>query len=327
MSPRIGYPLLLKPVYKNYIWGGNRIPAVYNRPVDPDGIYAESWEIADRPEGMSIVTNGSLASRSLRDLVETFGAGLLGEGTPGDVFPLLVKVIDAREHLSVQVHPNNGNAALVGGEPKTEMWYVLHADPGTKVFAGLRDGIDREQFLAALNENRLDEVLRTVPVSAGDVVFVPGGRVHAIDAGCFLLEIQQNSNTTYRVYDWGRAGSEGRPRELHVEKALQVIDWHDSRDPKVAPGPSVARGANSLRTALECDLFRCEHAVIREPMTVEKSHRFHALFITAGEARVDTADAGEQLVSGTSCLVPADAPSYDIRPIGGETELLKISLP
>ena len=230
------YPLTFKPVYKDYPWGNTRLPALLGREA-PEGIYAESWEVSTHPDGESVVANGPLAGRKLSEILEERASCILGSAVTGNDFPLLIKLIDAAKPLSVQVHPNNGNAASVQGEPKTEMWYFLNDEPA-QIYCGLNPGTTREDFVAAIESGSFREILRAVPAQKGGAAFVPGGRVHAIDAGCLILEIQQNSNTTYRVYDWGRMGIDGKPRELHVEKALAVIDFADEADPACKPEPT-----------------------------------------------------------------------------------------
>ncbi len=204
------YPLKFEPVYKNYPWGGSRIPETYHRNV-PAGIYAESWEISDHDDGMSVVSNGPLAGQALHDILKNNPGGILGTNVPGTRFPLLIKLIDAKQKLSVQVHPNDETAAHFGGEAKTEMWYLL-GDNKTQIYCGLNEGITKESFLQAVEDGTSGKTMRRVPVEKDSAVFVRGGRIHAIDTGCLILEIQQNSNTTYRIYDWGRMGNDGKPR-------------------------------------------------------------------------------------------------------------------
>lgn len=208
---------VFEPVYQDYLWGGDRIGKRYHRREIPIRC-AESWEIADRPEGMSRLKGG----RILRELVKELGPRLLGQGRHHAAFPLLVKIIDARETLSVQVHPNEETALRCGGEPKTETWVVLEGGP---VYVGFKTPSSPEELQEAFHHNRVEELLQKIEVKAGDVVFLPGGRIHAIGAGCMMLEVQQNSNTTYRVYDWGR------PRPIHLPQALQCIQWNDCANP------------------------------------------------------------------------------------------------
>ena len=194
---------------------------------------------------MSVVSNGPLTGKSFSSVLREDPRSFLGSRVSGNRFPLLIKLIDARQKLSVQVHPNDATAAEFGGEAKTEMWYLL-GDNDARVYCGLKDGITRESFLRAVAEGTSGDTMRPVPVQKGDAVFVRGGRVHAIDEGCLILEIQQNSNTTYRIYDWGRMGNDGKPRELHIEQAINVISWDDREYPVV-----------DHELLLETDAFQC----------------------------------------------------------------------
>jgi len=318
--------LLLEPVYKDYIWGGNRIPGIFNRPYDGD-ICAESWEIADRPEGMSVVANGPLKGTTLHELVENSGPSLLGSECASDVFPLLVKIIDARQKLSVQVHPNDEAAAVHGGDAKTEMWYVLNADRDACVFAGFAPGADRETFERALAEERLEEALNRFPVKPGKAVYIPGGRVHAIGSGCLLLEIQQNSNTTYRVYDWGRVGKDGKPRDLHIDQAFKVINWDDTIPELSNPRLLAEHDGNSTWEIMCCPYFHVVRLDISEPEPVENDGRsFHALFTARGNVMVKTPQAEVETAPGTSCLLPAALHNYTLDPNSNPASVMRISL-
>jgi mannose-6-phosphate isomerase len=312
------YPLRFKPVYKNYIWGGNRIPTLYQRD-EPAGIYAESWEISTHPDGMTAIVNGPLAGKTLRDLLPEHKTALLGTNVKSGDFPLLIKLIDARDVLSVQVHPNDGNAAAVGGEPKTEMWYFLEGEGLAQVYCGLKPGIGKAAFLTAMEEKTFTGILQTVPVRKGEAVFVPGGCVHAIDKGCLILEIQQNSNTTYRIYDWGRVGADGKPREMHVDKALKVIDWENNGDPRCKiNGTTVQR----------CEFFQLDRFVLEAakdfPMTGKS---FHALFIAEGSGAISWAGGEEKLSVGQSWLIPASLGNYTVRPDSCLLTLLNVTIP
>ena len=299
------HPLRFKPVYKDYIWGGDKIIRLYNRQ-EPPGIYAESWEVSDRNDGMSVVINGDLAGKSLRDVVLAFGSDLLGTRVHAQAFPLLVKLIDSRERLSVQVHPDDDAAARHGGEAKTEMWYVLEAAPGAAVFAGLKPGVTRRDFEQAIRGTRLENALQTVPVEAGDAIFMPGGRVHALDAGCLILEVQQNSNTTYRIYDWGRVGHDGRPRETHLAEALRAIRWGDAGSSKAVPAPLPAAAPNVRRRIVECPYFRMERLELRAPWRPESDPgTFQVYFAAADALRLEWAGGRMAIPEGGTVLVPA----------------------
>ncbi len=307
-------PIRFTPVYQDYLWGGDRIPQVFNRPL-PSGRYAEAWEISSRAEGMSIVAEGPLKGRSLSELVADYGSSLLGARVPSDRFPLLIKLIDARKTLSVQVHPNNENAHRTGGEPKTEMWYVLDAAPGACVYAGLREHVTADDLRAALKHNTVEDLLVRLPVKPHDALFVPGGRVHAIGAGCLLLECQQNSNTTYRLYDWGRVGPDGKPRELHIEPALRVINWHEPTPSLAVPKREPCSPPNSCWEIVRCPFFRMRRVELQAPdRWPADPGSFRALFIADGEVTLATPSVTSTLARGVSALLPAAIPDLDVRP-------------
>jgi mannose-6-phosphate isomerase len=222
--------LQFTPLYQTRVWGGRRLETILGRTLPDAQPYGESWELVDRDREQSVVSDGPLAGTSLHDLWtrhrrEVFGEDLMASTAPR--FPLLIKVLDCVDDLSIQVHPPAHLAPALGGEPKTEMWYVAHADAGAGIYAGLRSGVSRAHFERALDDGTVDACIPRLPVRAGDSLFVPSGRLHALGRGLLIYEIQQNSDTTYRVFDWNRAGLDGRPRELHVEQSLQCIDFSD----------------------------------------------------------------------------------------------------
>jgi len=318
------YPLLLKPAYKDYIWGGTRIPKMFHREAHP-GLCAESWEVSDRPEGMSIVLNGRHADKTLHELVLTLGNDLIG-AEAADVFPLLIKLIDARERLSVQVHPNDKTAARYGGEAKTEMWYVLEAEPGAKVFAGLAHGVNRGSFERALKEGRIEEVLQPVPAEAGNCIFIPGGRVHAIAEGSVILEVQQNSNTTYRVYDWGRLGHNGKPRELHIKEAFRCINWRDRAAPAALPVRRPGHGSNLWWEIIKCPYFHVTRVDLEVPEDVHHDgESFDVLFPLGGRVAIECGDVLESVDPGCSCLMPARLTDYRLSPVAKRASVIRIS--
>lgn len=321
------YPLTFRPVYKDYIWGGDRIVTKYGRR-EPRGIYAESWEVSTRPEGLSVVAEGPLAGATLQSLVETHGPALLGTRAGAGPFPLLVKLIDSRERLSVQVHPNDATAAQHGGEAKTEMWHVLEAAPDARVFAGFKPGIGRRELENAIRNARFEEVLQTVPVAAGDTIFIPGGRVHALDAGLLILEVQQNSDTTYRLYDWGRIGRDGRPRETHVARAMRVIDWESAGAAKIAPSPLPCTPTNACALLVQSACFRIERLHLRgghdEP---DDPGGFRVFFVADGTLRLDWPGGRSRAVAGTSVFIPAALQGLRLAPEAGPVSLLRVSVP
>ena len=257
------HPLTFEPVYRDYIWGGRNLATVFGRKLPP-GIVAESWEISAHPIAPTRVDNGAwrgiLLPRVLAemgiDLVGTNSADMLARGR----FPLLVKLLDANRNLSVQVHPDDTYASLHQSDDlgKTEMWYVLHARPGSELICGLGQGVTREAFRAAIASNTLEALLHRVSIAPGDSIFVPPGTVHALLAGVVVAEIQRTSDATYRVYDWGRLDADGKPRPLHIERALEVIAFGQAAPGKVEP-LIVERGDGLTRARLvDCQQFTVE---------------------------------------------------------------------
>jgi mannose-6-phosphate isomerase len=223
---KLNAPIRFKPVYQTYLWGGRTMAQRYYRDDAPaTGPVAESWEVSDRADGMSVVTGGELDGASFRALMEEHRDEIMGPSITREVFPLLIKLIDARETLSVQVHPDDESASRGLGDAKSEAWYVIAAGPGACVYHGFMPGVTREAAELGFRDGTVAEMMRRISVSPGDIIYVPGGTVHAIGAGCLLLEVQQNSNTTYRLFDWNRTGPDGKPRPLHLEQARQVIHW------------------------------------------------------------------------------------------------------
>lgn len=285
-------PLKFKPVYQDYVWGGDRIQKRYVRTGTPIPC-AESWEIADRPEGMSIVSEGRFADSSLRDLVVMYGEKLLGRGRREGRFPLIVKLIDAKEALSVQVHPSEESSERFGGEPKTEAWHMLEGGP---LYASFRHPSSKEELLAAVHEERAQELLQKIDAKPGDTLYIPGGRLHAIGPGCLILEVQQNSNSTFRVYDWGRKG-----RALHLKEACRFIKFDDTANPLTSP-----------LFVEESDSFRRFSLLETLFFSIEKMELARELRI---ECDINTFQVFFDLKRGETILLPADSEPLDL-PIG-----------
>ncbi len=250
------YPLLFEPVLKDYIWGGRNLEKL-GRELPSEGVIAESWEIAGHEDGTTRVANGRHAGKLLTELHKELGLDLIGSRSAWaqkrGKFPLLIKLLDANRPLSVQVHPKDDYAQAHEGNElgKTEMWVVLHAEPDAEVILGVSHQISPEELRVAIKENNLKPHLNKIKVKAGDHICVPAGSLHAIMGGLLIAEIQQNSNTTYRVYDWGRVGDDGKPRELHVEKALDVINFE-----QIAPSlcePKTVASQNGVKRSLLCE--------------------------------------------------------------------------
>ena len=277
-SDFLAYPLLFTSYYKQTVWGGRRMGEVLHWDVpetcQPCG---EAWEICDRPAVQSVVTNGVYAGKTLGELRMAAPGALVAPGFSGPSFPLLVKVIDAAVNLSVQVHPDAAACQKLGhgAEAKTEMWYILEAQEDAVVYAGLRPGVTREQFAAVNGGDGVVEMVSRFATRPGDVFFIPAGTVHTIGAGNLLLEIQQNSDTTYRIYDWGRMGIDGRPRELHCEAAMETIDF--------AGGSAICQptesGPEICPTLADCEFFHCRRLNIRREFgdSTLRTRSFHLI--------------------------------------------------
>jgi mannose-6-phosphate isomerase len=247
------YPLAFEPVLKDYLWGGRNLETLYGRELPPGVDIAESWEISAHPHGDVTVANGPLRGASLAGLTERYGAELVGSYAAPGPFPLLVKLLDAHRKLSVQVHPDDDYARRHedGDLGKSEMWVVLHAEPDAALILGLQPGATKQAFREALEEGRLEEWLHVLRVKAGDAICVPAGTLHAILGGTVIAEIQQNSDATYRVYDWNRTGPDGKPRPLHLDKALDVINFA-----QVQPGLARRRLLEETEGARRWELCR-----------------------------------------------------------------------
>lgn len=317
-------PLRFRPVYKDYLWGGDRIVKKYGR-VAPEGIYAESWEVSDREEGMSVVAEGPFRDETLQSLIEAYPEQMLGNDVTDDGrFPLLIKLIDSQKKLSVQVHPSDDTASRTGGEPKTEMWYLLEAAPDASVIAGLKEGVGEEELRRTLDEGQVPELLENVPVETGDAVYMPGGRVHAICEGCLIMEVQQNSNTTYRLYDWDRLGADGKPRELHIEEAMQVIEWQDEGEVKPQARLMESAGANEVWEVLESPCFVMDRIELREEMECESSGgHFRVFFCVAGEVDIAWDGGAFRFSPGTTVFVPAGLRKFVLNPAESAATLLR----
>ena len=333
------HPLRFHPLFQRYVWGGSRLSNLLGKTCGP-GSCAESWEIVDHQKFQSIVQTGPEAGKSLSDLMALSGLDLVGEDAfraihnervPASLrgrFPLLFKFLDANQNLSVQVHPDDEGAACLATPDlgKTEFWYVVHAEPGAEIYAGLREGVSHSDFQAAVERGRVREILHRFQVGAGDGVFIPAGTVHAIGAGLLIAEIQQASNTTFRVYDWDRVDQDGKPRPLHIEQAIQAIDF--SAGP-VTPVVQDHQQRTTGEPLVECDKFKiCRWASGDQPASVEigDDESFHVLMVIRGSIRLQGAEGPDHISMGQSVLLPACLSSMQVE-IAPGSEFLEIFLP
>jgi len=298
------------------VWGGRELERVYGRALpSPDAPYGEAWEIVDREEAQSVVEDGPLAGKSLHELWTNHREEIFGEGLPdAERFPILMKILDAREDLSIQVHPPAHMAASLGGEPKTEMWVIADCEPRAKLYVGLKHGVDRAGFERAIHDGTVADCVHAIAPKPGDSIFIPSGRLHAIGAGFLIHEIQQNSDTTYRVFDWNRTGLDGKPRELHVESSLASIDFDD-----IEPSMDTPNG----QILAECPYFKTERIEVPagEAIGAEDPERFAILSVLSGALR---APGGRIYVRGQSLLIPKNVgPVVAVR----TSAALRITLP
>ena len=296
-----------QPIYQERVWGGRELENAFGRKLPPGSPIGESWEMVDRPEAQSKVLGGEFAGWTLRALIEQHGERLMGPRWPKSrPFPILVKWLDCRERLSLQVHPPASVAPELRGEPKTENWFIAAAAPGSSLIVGLKRGVTRAQFEQAIRDNTLESCVHRFPVVAGDSILVQSGRVHAIDAGNLILEIQQNSDTTYRVYDWGRVGLDGKPRQMHVAESLRSIAWDDFE-------PEPVRAANKAAVIADAKEFRIRRVplVTGERLDFAGGEQPRILSVVSGRVRLGAdngcGDEAPQLGRVANVLLPFEA--------------------
>ncbi len=298
------YPLRFEPIYRRYIWGGRRLATVLGKDLAEGNDYAESWEIVDHSDDQSRVAYGSLAGTTLTQLVIEMCDDLLGCHAPQPRFPLLLKLLDANRVLSVQVHPNDAQAARLAPPDlgKTEAWVVLAAEPNSIIYAGLRQGVDLKALQTAIVNGTVEECLHRFFPRVGDCIFLPAGTVHALGASLLIAEIQQSSDTTFRLFDWNRLDAEGRPRSLHIQQALDVIDFDrgvvEPQQPTKTSHPTCSR-------LVDCDKFILDRHQIEGPVLVGGDNRCHLLLVVAGELTIDGDPSGRPLRPGMTAMLPA----------------------
>lgn len=293
-----------EPVYQERVWGGRALAEWLGRKLPAGGPIGESWEIVDRPEAQSRVRGGDEDGLTLRELIDAHAGEVMGPEWPSErVFPILVKWLDCRERLSLQVHPPAAIASMLGGEPKTENWYVAHAAPGAAVLAGLKEGVDANRFRAALEDNSAESLLLRHETREGDSILIHSGVMHAIDAGNVILEIQQNSDTTYRVYDWGRVGLDGKPRQMHVEQSLACLSANRAGTPVLLRRGDAPANGSGGEVLAECDEFLIRRVHLPHGATLKVASREQARLLSVVVGRLRE-QAGGAVARGTNILLP-----------------------
>ncbi len=321
MNVICNYPLRFQPLFRRYLWGGRRLETMLGKSLGAGDDYAESWELVDHGEDQSVVLNGPAAGLTLKQLVAEHGEELFGRHVGQNQFPLLFKFLDCNRTLSVQVHPNDAQGAQLDPPDlgKTEAWVVLAADPGSKIYAGLQAGVTKEDLRAALESGTCDQCLHTLEPQVGDCVFIEAGTVHALGEGLVIAEIQQASDTTFRLFDWNRVGADGKPRELHIKQSLEVTNFE--RGPVAPQQPQNAAQPGQERL-VDCDKFLLDRHTLAVSQPVGGDDRFHLLVVIEGTVAI----GGEKFPLGTTCLLPAAAGAVEMNP-QGRAVVLDIFLP
>lgn len=308
-------PLTFQPIFIERIWGGRRLESEFHKKLPPQKRIGESWEIADRSEAQSVVAGGPLRGKTLHELWTRQREEIFGEAPDTPRFPLLIKILDAQEKLSLQVHPPENVASRLGGEPKSEFWYVAAADPDAEIFLGFRESITRDSFEERLRDGTVIDHVHRIAVQTGDAVFLPAGRVHAIGAGSLLIEIQQNSDTTFRAFDWNRTDpATGTKRDLHVEQAIQCIDFEDVQ-------PQLIQSEGDLLVSDR--LFEIRKWNLDEAREAAPLGQFAIVCCLTGNLSC----AKAKLAPGELFLIPARLEGRLLKPLAPNTSLLRVTIP
>ncbi|WP_146601002.1 type I phosphomannose isomerase catalytic subunit [Novipirellula aureliae] len=333
------YPLVFKPLLKQTIWGGRLLGERLGKSIGDDTNYAESWEIVDHGQDQSVVESGPLAGKSLHELLTHHRRWLVGgkdaspsnalandnvlesDGIQSNRFPLLLKYLDCNRVLSVQVHPSDdyGLKMSVPDRGKTEAWFVVDAKPDSVIYAGLKEGVTASELRQAIHAGQTEQVLHQFHPTPGDCVFIPAGTVHAIGAGVLIAEIQQASNTTFRLFDWDRTDADGNSRPLHIEESFDVIDFAGGPVKPIHFDPSLA----DWQTLVECDKFRLR-AVQNANVLVGDDDQFHILTVPQGTASLNTKRQSIEMTTGTSLLLPAAHDEVELQ-VGSDSIVLEMS--
>jgi mannose-6-phosphate isomerase len=307
-------PLTFRPILMERIWGGRRLGSHFAKKLPPDKRIGESWEIVDREEAQSVVAAGPLAGKTLHDLWTERRTEVFGEVADSPRFPLLIKLLDAEEKLSLQVHPPADIAARLGSEPKTECWYVARAEHHAELYVGLRRKISPTDFRKALEAGQAADHLHAIRVKAGDVMFLPSGRFHAIGGGNLLVEVQQNSDTTYRVFDWNRVDDSGKPRLLHIEQAMASIDFDDVQPQLAEPNGEIL---------VRHELFELQRWELNAPREIIAAGQFAIVCCLTGKIGCTNVE----IEPGEFMLIPAAMTNRVVRSLKNDTTMLRITIP
>jgi mannose-6-phosphate isomerase len=307
-------PLVFEPIFMERVWGGRRLESLYGKRLPSAALIGESWEIADRPEAQSVVHEGPLRGLTLHELWSKFRPEIFGAVPESPRFPILCKLLDAQENLSLQVHPPRAIAKKLGGESKSEMWFIANAAPKARLYAGVKKGTSRDGFAKAIEQGRIDKHVHAIEVKTGDAIFLPSGRMHALGAGVVLVEIQENSDTTYRIYDWDRTKKGRAARQMHITEAMQCVDFKD-----VEPGLLEPQG----ELLVSNELFEIEKWILAGDREIAGSGRFAIVVCISGGIEC----AGSKFKPGDFFLVTAQQQERLVRPAADDTSLLRVTLP
>ena len=318
------YPLLFYPIYKKMLWGGQKISALTGCDA-PGGTVGERWDICDREDGQSVVQNGSLQGQTLGELVEAYPRQILGTKEYKGQFPILVKLVDANKDLSLQVHPGKYLSACLGDEEKNEMWYVINHEENACICDGLMENTTRQEFMRSIVDDSLDKHLRMYNSKQGDCYYIPSGTVHSIGAGNFVLEVQQNSNTTYRISDWGRVDEMGKERQLHLAKALDAIDFGAMED-KLVKKEFIANTWGKQAVLVDCPWFKVSE-VENQSEEIFDISRCTIISALNSPVMVSCAESFLKVEPGCSCLLPAACSEVGINGKGKAFLMTEVKIP
>ena len=305
--------LTFTPLYQPRVWGGQKLNEVFGRKLPTDTPIGESWELVDRPNEQSVVNRGQYEGWSLHRLWSERRDELFGDWFSDERFPILIKILDAAEPLSVQVHPPLSVAKELRGDPKTEIWYFVQTAPDAGVYVGLKDGTSKEKFETALAEGSVADLVHRIPTRPNSFIFIPSGRIHAIDAGNLIFEIQQNSDTTYRVFDWNRVGLNGEPRELHIQSSLASIDFSDFEPPL---------GEVVGEVIVSCNHFHVERWSLTESRSAHNRRQFAVFQCVSGKVEF----AGQYFRPGDLFLATAEGHTKTLSPLDSNTTVLRTTI-